>query len=50
MSEKIRGNDAVENAAFGLLRASAQMVEAIAKGSRDLYEKCAIWAIPSEKP
>jgi hypothetical protein len=38
MSEKMRGNDAVENAALGLLRASAHMTEAIAKGSRDLYE------------
>jgi len=38
MSEKMRGNDAVENAVLGLLRASAQMTEAIAKGSRDLYE------------
>jgi hypothetical protein len=38
MSEKMRGNDAVENAALGLLRASARMAEAIAKGSRDLYE------------
>jgi hypothetical protein len=38
MSEKMRGNDAVENAVLGLLRASAQMAEAIAKGSRDLYE------------
>jgi hypothetical protein len=38
MSEKMRGNDAVENAVLGLLRASAQMAEAVAKGSRDLYE------------
>jgi hypothetical protein len=38
MSEKLRGNDAVENAVLGLLRASAHMTEAIAKGSRDLYE------------
>jgi hypothetical protein len=38
MSEKMRGNDAVENAVLGLLRASAHMTEAIAKGSRDLYE------------
>ena len=38
MSEQMRGNDAVENAVLGLLRASAQMAEAVAKGSRDLYE------------
>lgn len=38
MSEKMRGNDGVENAALGLLRASARLAEAAAKGSRDLYE------------
>jgi hypothetical protein len=38
ISEKMRGNDAVENAALGLLRASARLAEAVAKGSRDLYE------------
>jgi hypothetical protein len=38
MSEKMRGNDAVENAALGLLRASARLAEAAAKGSRDVYE------------
>jgi hypothetical protein len=38
MSEKMRGNDAVENAALGLLRASAQLAEAVAKGGRDPYE------------
>ena len=38
MSEKMRGNDAVENAALGLLRASARLTEAVAKGNRDLFE------------
>lgn len=38
MSEKMRGGDAVENAALGLLRTSARLAEAVAKGSRDLYE------------
>jgi hypothetical protein len=38
MSEKMRGNDAVENAALGLLRASVRLTEAVAKGNRDLYE------------
>ena len=38
VSEKMRGNDAIENAALGLLRASARLAEAAAKGSRDLYE------------
>jgi hypothetical protein len=38
MSEKMRGNDAVENAVLRLLRASAQMAETVARGSRDLYE------------
>ncbi len=38
MSEKMRGNDAVENAALGLLRVSARLAEAIAKGSRDIDE------------
>jgi hypothetical protein len=38
VSEKMRGGDAVENAALGLLRTSARLAEAVAKGSRDLYE------------
>lgn len=38
MSEKMRGGDTVENAALVLLRTSARLAEAVAKGSRDLYE------------
>jgi hypothetical protein len=38
MREKMRGNDAVENAALGLLRASARLAQAVAKGGRDPYE------------
>jgi hypothetical protein len=38
MSEKMRGSDSVENVALGLLRTSARLAEAVAKGSRDLYE------------
>jgi hypothetical protein len=47
MSEKIRGGDAVENAALGLLRVSARLAEAVAKGSRDIDEmrqlRHAVW-------
>lgn len=52
MSEKMRGNDAVENAALGLLRASERLTEAVAKGNRDLYEmrqmQHTAWPAPSK--
>ena len=39
VSEKMRGGDAVENAALGLLRTSARLAEAVVDGNAKMYQK-----------